>query len=80
MGGARGCRWGGTFGVCFYSDIYRKASFKLDMVIDTTHFDTSLNELDLHSRSQMYEKQKRVYSLPQFSVSQFIWFRFGILL
>ena len=38
--------------------------FKLGLMIDTTklQFDTSLNDLDLHSRSQLYENSKGLLS------------------
>ena len=42
-----------------YSDIYKPISFTLVMMIETSEcyiFDNSLDEHNLHSRSQLYEK------------------------
>ena len=42
-----------------YSDIYRQISFKLGMMIENTKryiYYISLDDLDLHLRSQLYEK------------------------
>ena len=41
-------------------DIYRLISSTLDVMIDIpeSQFDTSLNDLGLHPRSQFYEKAK----------------------
>ena len=47
------------FNIDLYSDIYRPISLELDMVIETTKlyiFDISWDDLDLHARSQLYEK------------------------
>ena len=38
-------------------DAYKPISFKLVLIVDTIiHFDSSVNDLDLHPRSQGYEK------------------------
>ena len=44
-----------------HSDIYRPISFKFGMVIDSVElytFDASLDDLGLHSDSQLYKKSK----------------------
>ena len=51
-----------------YSDIYRPISFELGiMYSDIDHqvlqFNISLDDLDLHSRSQLYEKSKTSVSI-----------------
>ena len=51
-----------NFNFGLYSDIYRPISFKLRTMIENTklHFYVSLDDLYLHSRSQLYEKSKPV--------------------
>ena len=46
------------FNIDLSSDTPELISFKLGMMIDMTalHYDTSLNDLDLYSRSQGYEE------------------------
>ena len=50
-----------TFNIGLPSDTFEPVSFKLVIITDTTKiikFDTSCNDLDLHSRSQGYEKSR----------------------
>ena len=53
-----------TFDIILHSDTYKPISFKHGMVLDTTklHFDAKLNDLDLHSKSQDWEKA-RAYAI-----------------
>ena len=64
-----------------YSDIYRPISFRLGMMMGTTkflHFDISLDDLDHHSSSQLYEKSKTLVSIcPEVSLS--ILMKFSLL-
>ena len=52
-----------------HSDVYEWIWFKLGMTIETLHIDTSLSDLDLHSRSQGCEKTRTSASIIRQSSS-----------
>ena len=66
-----------NFDIGMYSDVYKPVSFRLGTVIETIDFqtwyndrnnyaldfNTSLDDLDLHARSQSYEKLKSLVSI-----------------
>ena len=76
-----------TYGIAFEktkvglcSDIYRPISFRLGRMIETTklYILICLDDLDVHSRSKLYEKSKTLISIfSQIGLS--IWIRFSML-
>ena len=66
------------FHIDLYSDIYRLICFNLLIETVTLHFNYSLDDHDLHSRSQLCEKS--AISVPIFlQNSQSIWMKFSLL-
>ena len=63
-----------------YLDIFKPISFKPNMMMETTslHCDISLDDLDLHSRSQLYEKSKTFVPIC-LQISQSIRVKFSML-
>ena len=59
-------------------DSYRPVSFKLDMVALNSTFDTTVDDFDLHPRSQLYEKSKTCV-LIFLKISQSILMKFSLL-
>ena len=58
-----------------YSDVCRRISFKLGMMIWTASM--ILDDFDLHSRSQLYEKSKTLVSIF-WEILPSIWLKFSI--
>ena len=74
--------WKHTFYVGLYSSFYSPISVKHGMMIETTknqHFDTRLNDPDLHSKSQFLEKSNTSVFVV-LEISQWIWIQFSMLL
>ena len=55
------------FNFGMYSGICRQISFNLSAMMETTrpsiHFDVILDDFDIHSRSQLYEKSRTSVSI-----------------